>query len=169
MFGELPAHTACAAKQILTSDLETVDDLAVSGLLTGYGEIDSFDGDQVSFRMGHFVPFSGIVIPQDQAVWKTKLPTNIRWMTCGMKFGFKEAMVDRPGRLVDLEKATATWVIPEFKADCPFEFYHLFSGAFCGWSKAVDWLDDPLYKNVCVPLMSMRLLCNVGLPKIMLI
>lgn len=114
--------------------------------LCGYGQIVEKSSDEAKFILGAFVPYSGVQFNDASKVFTGKLPCNIQWLTPGMRFGFKNALCDETQ--VDLQGAQAVWVVSEYHQEMNVDFYHLFSGGFCGWSKALEWKNDSAFRTI---------------------
>ena len=57
-----------------------------------------------------------------------------------MWIGFKNAKICHGTPMaLHFDQYTSLWELPDFNKDMPLTFGHLFSGAICGWSRAMEW------------------------------
>lgn len=90
-----------------------------------------------SARLDHF---AGLVVDEPERFFKVDLRPYSCCFSCLDWVGFADFDVDENGTL-RINDESAMWRIPEFKRMAPLSLGHIFSGSFCGWGKAWEWME----------------------------
>ena len=111
-------------------------------LCNGFGMVSSMTMDWLNFEVGFFEPFRGLALttPTQTGVISFEgltfpvIPPK-SWI------GFSDGLVGSTAPLtIQMSDKSALWFIPEFCPGLAISACHLFAGAFCGWERALQWL-----------------------------
>ena len=102
-----------------------------------WGKVDEVFDAGFSCLMCDFVPFEGITLPRDQKNAMIESPP-VKGLAVGDRIGFMGFKVSN--QCFQETAESVLWKISDFQKNAPPHFVHLFSGSFCGWGRACDWL-----------------------------
>ena len=110
----------------------------------GFGIVTSSTTEWLEIEMGIFKPFCGVSVaePQQQGTISFEglsflvVPSK-SWI--GFSGGYVKSI---DPLLITMTKDSKLWFIPELCHNMAFSACHLFSGAVCGWSRALQWLQS---------------------------
>ena len=115
----------------LCSDILSNDDGIIWAMVT-----DSFDSCCQCLK-GQFVPFTGLSVLQHSPI-SVMIDDRIQDLHRFDWIGFSGFNFD--GSAFQPKKGCTLWKVPNFTKGSEFSFVHLFSGAFNGWDRAVQFM-----------------------------
>eukprot|EP00438_Fugacium_kawagutii_P023608 Skav205964 [mRNA] locus=scaffold442:468626:473248:+ [translate_table: standard] len=140
---ELSVGTAAQVNQIIFEEDHVLQGLHNLDSFTGFGLVHAARDDVLLIHVAVRVAFEGLKLTNPELIIRATPCMNLEGVPLGTWIGFQDAPISMfCSRRVHLDRAKAVWVIPHFEAGCSFQFTHVFSGAFCGWDKAIEWLGN---------------------------
>ena len=132
-------------KSILVDFPKSPDQWNEGDFVTGFGAAGLAEGLALRFELGHLIAGSGLKFEEGNFPATITFPSKdlSQSIPFGVTFGFEDAKViaTNPFELSTTER-TKLWFIPEFNKDLPYSICHQYAGAFDGWSRAVEWLQE---------------------------
>ena len=95
-----------------------------------------------SFEMLHapFRLYEGFKLAEPQTVLQVEMCESFEGPIANTWVGFKDArLLSTDPMKLFFHQHTALWEVPQYEKSMPVSFGHLFSGAYCGWSRALEW------------------------------
>ena len=128
-------------KSVLFDDLTPIDLWQVASYVTTFGIVGCASCQQVEIEYLNFISFQGVqvqnpsrsLILQFDDCTPPQLPRGTTIGVANCLVSSTEPMV------VSLTRSSKLWFIPEFLPDFEWHSCNLFSGAFEGWMKAIEW------------------------------
>lgn len=146
----LPHPWRSKLTSILVDDQPPHDCWSSATTVSGYGVVYQ-QGDGCWMKAVKMVPFSGLQ-EVEKWVFHTTSDSDVTFPE-GTWVGFDGMMVDsidRTTMVIELSavESTRCWAISDFVKEFPMSFVHMFSGAFCGWERAIKWLNEKKHISV---------------------
>ena len=120
------------------------DELKVNCDFSGFGMVTSSASDGLQMEIGVFRPFHGVELRVPGVSGSVSYEgQNFPVVPPKSWIGFASGFIESIEPLViKLTLKSSLWIIPEMVPDMAFSACHLFSGAVCGWSRAMQWLQS---------------------------
>ena len=104
-----------------------------------WGLVSDFHDSLLECQRGKWVPFDGLHADGNDLLY-VQLEVYPRQLQRLDWIGLID--FDAHGKSFVQTEKSVMWKIPQFRVGSPVNFAHLFSGAFSGWSRAVDFLES---------------------------
>lgn len=124
---------------------------AFGDLVAGFGVAGSSMGSDVEFECGIFHPGSGLSFDHHpiRATLSFESCDDAKILPDGVIFGFEDVKVASTGPFkLQTNGISKIWYIPAFDKELPFTVCHQYAGAFDGWGRAIDWLQENQKINI---------------------
>lgn len=141
-------------------DIPTSVDLWKESMsVTSFGIVGDILTHQILIDSVDFIPFAGLKLGgTSKAVTLLFEDCQIPCVPVGTLIGFADGVVKTVHPpVITMNQSSKLWFVPEFQPELEWQACHLFSGAFEGWAKALEWC---CIKKICRVRHSIAVDCD---------
>lgn len=106
-----------------------------------WGQVSQVLGTFVTFQKAELVPMTGLVLGNTCSTLELLTEDDADHFKPFDWFGFADCHERRPEQFIQRD-GSSVWIISEFDKAQPLNVGHVFSGAFNGWHRAIEWMQQ---------------------------